>query len=172
MACQSPLPFFFLNLIILWIEFSQTIHWEGPGRGQHSSKHKRSRLPQRQTASCKNGSTLYFTTLPPLLLWIQLLLEELLFLTYPSSLTRGCKQRLRLMLFRTSCLPSGGILCWHFLRCTTTEPSLYVKGSFCTSFYATLHLRCLGQSLQVFQSLWIISTFCFSENVNCGRDLR
>ena len=53
MACQ----FLFLKILIF---FFFLIHWEGPGRAQDSSKHKRSLLPQRQTASCKNGSTVYF----------------------------------------------------------------------------------------------------------------
>lgn len=119
----------------------------------------------------KMAPTVYFTTLPPLLLWIQLHLEELLFLTYPSSLTgvasKGCGL---CTLGRAACLQEA-YSAGTFWDAPPLSHLLYVW-LLCTSFYATLHLRCLRVVLTGISEFVDCFYFLFSENVNCGRDLR
>lgn len=135
-----------------------------------AQKHKRSRLPQRQTASCKNVPPVYFTTLPPLLLWIQLHLEELLFLTYPSSLW-GCKQRLWLMHETTACLQEA-LSAGTFWDAPPLGHLSMSKAPFALPSMQLFTSDVWGSPYRYFQSLWIVSAFVFLRNVNCGRDLR
>lgn len=167
-----PVPPPFLKI---WSFYGLNFPRLSAGKGQEGvriAQRQKVSAPQRQTASLQNGSTVYFTTLPPLLLWIQLHLEELLFLTYPSSLTRGCKQRLWLMHFRdlAACLQEA-----------------YSAGTFWDapplSHLSMSRAPFALPSMQLFTSdVWVVLAgisefvdcfyFLFFWNVNCGRDLR